>query len=72
MKREFLQGLGLEADVIKQIMAVHGSEINELTGKVTALEDDKVELERQVSQKTSSWRSLIAEKSRICNRKLKH
>ncbi|MCW6681605.1 phage scaffolding protein [Aerococcaceae bacterium NML160702] len=51
MKREFLQGLGLEADVIKQIMAVHGSEINELTGKVTALEDDKADLERQVAQK---------------------
>lgn len=39
MKREFLEGLGLEKEAIDKIMAEHGKSITEAKGKTQELED---------------------------------
>lgn len=41
MKRSFLQGLGLEKDVIDQIMAVHGDEVEVLTAQVSEAKTER-------------------------------
>lgn len=58
MKREFLLGLGLESDVVNQVMAVHGSEINTLTDKLNGLEATNKQLEEQINQRDTQLEEL--------------
>lgn len=58
MKREFLLGLGIENDVVNQVMAVHGSEINTLTDKLNGLEATNKQLEEQINQRDTQLEEL--------------
>ncbi|MFR8744135.1 MAG: phage scaffolding protein [Peptoniphilus sp.] len=48
MKREFLEGLGLEKDVIDKIMEENGKDINAEKAKATAKDDEIKTLKEQV------------------------
>ena len=48
MKREFLEGLGLEKDVIDKIMEENGKDINAEKAKTTAKDDEIKTLKEQV------------------------
>lgn len=48
MKREFLEGLGLEKEVIDKIMEENGKDINAEKAKVTAKDDEIKTLKEQV------------------------
>lgn len=50
MKREFLQGLELEKDVIDQIMAEYGKDINAEKSKYQQIESEKQALESQLEE----------------------
>ncbi|MBM5707371.1 phage scaffolding protein [Listeria ivanovii] len=58
MKREFLEGLGLEKEAIDSIMSEHGKSTNELRSKVTELETEKGSLAEQLTQRDSDIDSL--------------
>lgn len=50
MKREFLQGLELEKDIIDQIMAEYGKDINAEKSKYQQIESEKQVLETQLEE----------------------
>ncbi len=49
MKRDFLEGLGLEKDVIDQIMAENGKDIEAEKAKMTAKEEEIKTLQEQIA-----------------------
>lgn len=53
MKREFLEGLNLEKDVIDQIMAENGKDIEAEKSKAKAVEADRDKLKDQLDTATS-------------------
>lgn len=70
MKREFLNNLGLEADVINQIMAEHGktiqvvnenhkTEVDNLTTEVTALKAETSQLQTEATNATKYQEQLV-------------
>lgn len=48
MKREFLVGLGIDAEVVNQIMAVHGSEVNGLNEEIETLKKTETTLNKRL------------------------
>lgn len=50
MNREYLESLGLETDVINQIMKEHGKTVNPLKDSVSSLEKEKTQLEERVTK----------------------
>lgn len=53
MKRDFLEGLKLEKDVIEQIMAEHKKELQAEQAKVTAAETDRDKYKEQLDTATT-------------------
>ena len=58
MKREVLKSLGLEDDVIDKIMAENGKDINELKAKLSELETQATEYQKQVAERDTQLESL--------------
>ncbi|MBC2134045.1 phage scaffolding protein [Listeria innocua] len=58
MKRDFLEGLGLEKEVIDSIMVEHGKSTNELRTEVSTLETENTNLTNQLNQRDSDIESL--------------
>lgn len=51
MKRDYLEGLGLEKDVIDKVMAEHGNSVNDLRINLTAAETEVSELKGQLTER---------------------
>ena len=50
MKREELKALGLSEEIMDKVMSLHGTDINELKGKIKQLETEKTGLNDRISE----------------------
>ena len=58
MKREFLEGLGIEKDVINQIMAEHGKSVTAEKAKAAELQSTNTDLQNQLDQRDADLKKL--------------
>lgn len=58
MKREDLEALGLEKDVIQKVMALHGDDIEAKKAKITELEDKVKEKDKTIQEHEGTIKQL--------------
>ncbi len=58
MKREYLKGLGLEAETIDKIMSEHGKTVAAKDAKIELMESEKAELAENLKQRDADLKDL--------------